>query len=145
MQNLWKRVFPWKNHGRKRALPCDSGCAASLGADVALGETTRALWAEFLWTLGTDRDPTGDSGCPGPVYKSLEIYSCLCMNCPSQRHPEGMHSKLLPSSLIMSCIDEFKGVQNCILLYCILSELFSLLSSGALFILFKMKALHILA
>lgn len=90
-----KRVFSWKNHGRKHALSCDSGCAASLGANITLGEPTRALWAEFLWALGTDHDPTGDSGFPGLVQKSLEIYSCLYINCPSQRHPEGIRSKLL--------------------------------------------------
>lgn len=96
MQNLWKRVFSWKNHGRKSVFPCDRGCAANLSADVALGEPTKALWPKFLWILGTDPDPTGDSGfCGSQLHQSLEIFSSLCMNCPSQKLPEGIHSQLL--------------------------------------------------
>lgn len=90
-------VFFLEKSRRRSAVPCDRGCAASPGADVALGEPSRALWAEFLWALGTDPDPTGDSGsCGSQLHQSLEIYSWLCMNCPSQRLPEGIHSKPLP-------------------------------------------------
>lgn len=55
----------------------------------------RTKRAEFLWSWGMVPYPKGDFWFGGSAHKSPEIYSCFCLKCPSQRHSEGISSKLV--------------------------------------------------